>query len=114
MTSLFQACKRKLVVSTITGKKRLVKRWFYIDIRKALQKDGDREAAIFSVPEDRKLKENFDKDVVLDISTPELEYQNLMYPLNQAFEWDDWQDAFGDYWKAEGNLEPMREIFKQF
>jgi hypothetical protein len=37
-----------------------------------------------------------------------------MYRLNQAFDWDDWQDGFGDYWKAQSNLEPMREIFKQF
>jgi hypothetical protein len=113
MTSLYQSCMRRQVVSTITAKKRLVKRWFYIDIRKALNAEADRDSAIFAVPEDRKIKENFDKDIVLDLSSARLEYENLMYPLNQAFNWDTWQEEFGDYWIAEGQPE-MREVFKQF
>ena len=61
--------------------RKLVKRWFYIDIEKSLRPDVDREDAIFSIPEDRKIKEDFDRKVVLDLSTPEAEYQNLMFPL---------------------------------
>jgi len=113
MTSLYQSCMRRQVVSTITAKKRLVKRWFYIDIRKALNAEADRDSAIFAVPEDRKIKENFDKDIVLDLSSAQLEYDSLMYPLNQAFNWDTWQEEFGDYWIANGKPE-MREVFKQF
>jgi hypothetical protein len=113
MTSLYQSCMRRQVVSTITAKKRLVKRWFYIDMMKALNSEADRESAIFAVPEDRKLKENFDKDIVLDLSSPEQEYEHLMYPLNQAFNWDTWQEEFGDYWIAKGKPE-MREVFKQY
>ncbi|MBI4756144.1 MAG: DUF262 domain-containing protein [Betaproteobacteria bacterium] len=113
MTSLYQSCMRRHVVSTITAKKRLVKRWFYIDIRKALNAEADRDSAIFAVPEDRKIKENFDKDIVLDLSSAQLEYDSLMYPLNQAFNWDTWQEEFGDYWIAKGQPE-MREVFKQF
>lgn len=113
MTSLYQSCMRSQVVTTITAKKRLVKRWFYIDMMKALNSEADRDSAIFAVPEDRKLKENFDKDIVLDLSSPELEYDRLMYPLNQAFNWDTWQEEFGDYWIAKGKPE-MRGVFKQF
>ena len=113
MTSLYQSCMRRQVVSTITAKKRLVRRWFYIDIHKALNTEADRDSAIFAVPEDRKLKENFDKDIVLDLSSPEREYEHLMYPLNQAFNWDTWQEEFGDYWITKGKPE-MREVFKQF
>lgn len=113
MTSLYQSCMRRHVVSTITAKKRLVKRWFYIDIRKALNAEADRDSAIFAVPEDRKVKVNFDKDIVLDLSSPQLEYESLMYPLNQAFNWDTWQEEFGDYWIAKGQSE-MREVFKEF
>ena len=71
MTSLYQACLRRDVVETITPKSKLVKRWFYIDIQKALQPDGDRDEAIFSVPEDRRIKTNFDKELVLDLSRTE-------------------------------------------
>ncbi|MEI2625765.1 MAG: hypothetical protein V9G23_19080 [Giesbergeria sp.] len=93
---------RRQVVATITAKKRLVKRWFYIDMMKALNSEADRESAIFALPEDRKLKANFDKDIVLDLSAPELEFENLMFPLNQVFNTDEWMQGFWKYWSAKG------------
>jgi hypothetical protein len=113
MTSLYQACLRRAVVDTITPKNKLVKRWFYIDIRKAMKPETDREEAIFGVPEDRRIKANFDRDVLLDLSTRETEFEHLMFPLNQAFDWDEWQDGFGDFWISKGDL-GKREEFKQF
>ncbi|MFN8625188.1 MAG: DUF262 domain-containing protein [Candidatus Binatia bacterium] len=113
MTSLYQACMRRQVVETITPKKKLVRRWFYIDIHKALQDGADPDEAIFAVPEDRRIKTNFDRDVLLDLSTAQTEYEQLMFPLNQAFDWDTWQDGFGDYWIAKGDL-GKRDLFKQF
>jgi len=37
-----------------------------------------------------------------------------MYPLNQAFDWDAWQEGFNDHWSGKGQLDEMREVFKQF
>ena len=102
MTSLYQSCMRRQVVTTITAKKRLVKRWFYIDMMKALNSEADRESAIFALPEDRKLKENFDRVIVLDLSSPELEYEKLMFPLNQVFSTDVWMQGFWNYWNKKG------------
>ena len=102
MTSLYQSCMRRQVVTTITAKKRLVKRWFYIDMMKALNSEADRESAIFALPEDRKLKENFDRDIVLDLSSPELEYEKLMFPLNQVFSTDVGMQGFWNYWNKKG------------
>lgn len=113
MTSLFQTCMRKEVVATITPRLKLVKRWFYIDIAAALAPGGDREDAIIGVPEDRKIKSDFDRKVDLDLSTPELEYQHLMFPLNRAFDWDEWQEGFGDYWIGKGDV-AKRDLFKAF
>ena len=113
MTSLYQACLRQNVVETITPKNKLVRRWFYIDIQKALQPGADRDDAIFSVPEDRRLKENFDKDIRLDLSSPALEYEHHMFPLNRVFDWDAWQEGFGDYWIARGEV-AKRDLFKEF
>ena len=113
MTSLYQTCLRREVVETITPKNKLVKRWFYIDIQKALKADTDREEAIFSVPEDRRIKKNFDKDVVLDLSQAQFEFEKLMFPLNRVFDWDEWQESFGDYWIARGEI-AKREVFKNF
>lgn len=114
MTSLYQACMRRQVVETITPKNKLVRRWFYIDIRKALEPNADREEAIFGVPEDRKIKSNFDKDVVLDLSEPKREYAALQFPLNCVFDWDDWQDGFGDYWDDSPQRPEMRALFRRF
>ncbi len=113
MTSLFQACLRQAVVETITPKNKLVKRWFYIDIQKALQPDVPRDEAIFSVPEDRRIKTNFDKDILLDLSQPQYEFEKLMFPLNRVFDWDEWQEDFGDYWIARGEIS-KRDVFKAF
>ena len=113
MTSLYQTCVRRDVVHTITPRLKLVKRWFYIDVRAALRPDVDREEAIISVPEDRKLKSDFDRKIDLDLSTPFLEYEHLMFPLNRAFDWDEWQDGFGDYWIEKGDG-AKRDLFKTF
>lgn len=113
MTSLYQTCMRKEVVKTITARQKLVSRWFYVDIEKALRPGDDREEAIVAVPEDRKVKEDFDRRVVLDLSSPDGEYENLMFPLNQVFDWDAWQDGFGDYWIGRGDLN-KRQVFQRF
>src|SRR5471030_1953901 len=59
MTSLYQVTIRGKVVETVTPKRKKVKRWFYIDIRKALDPSCDREDAIIGVPEDRVIRADF-------------------------------------------------------
>ena len=112
MTSLYQTCLRREVVQTVTPRLKLVKRWFYIDIRKAMNTAEDRENAIVSVLEDRRIKSDFDRKIDLDLTTPEFEYQNLMFPLNQVFDWDEWQDGFNEYWLE--NDPETRKLFKPF
>jgi len=113
MTSLYQVTLRGKVVETVTPKKKKVKRWFYIDIRKALDPSVDREEAIVGVPEDRVIRTDFGREVVLDISRPEREYAALMYPVAEVFDWDRWQDGFDQYWKGDAN-ETERDTFRQF
>lgn len=113
MTSLYQVTLRNKVVETITPKNKKVKRWFYIDIRKALDPTVDREESIVGVPEDRVIRTDFGREVVLDLSTPEAEYAALMYPLTQVFDWDRWQDGFDDYWRGDEHA-VTRETFRAF
>ena len=113
MTSLYQTCMRRDVVATITPKRALVKRWFYMDIQKALRTDIDRDDAIVVVPEVRQLRSNFNKDLVLDLSSSAREYEQLLFPLNRVFDWDAWQDGFNDYWLDHG-LAEKRETFRRF
>jgi len=113
MTSLYQVTLRCKVVETVTPKNKKVKRWFYIDIRKALDPSVNREEAIVGVPEDRMVRTDFGREVVTDLSTPEREYAALMYPVAQVFDWDRWQDGFDQYWKGDAN-EAVRETFRKF
>lgn len=113
MTSLYQVTLRGKVVETITPKNKKVKRWFYIDIRKALDPAGDREEAIIGVPEDRVKRTDFGREVELDLAMPEREYAGLMYPVNAVFDWDRWQDGFDEYWRGDQNA-ATRETFRSF
>jgi hypothetical protein len=110
MTSLYQVTKRGQVVETVTPKNKKVKRWFYIDIRKALDDSSDREEAVFGVPEEKTIKSDFGRTVELDLSTSEREYEAMMYPVSQVFDWDTWQDGFREFWKDD----ETRDIFKTF
>lgn len=86
LTSLFQSLAGGHAVKTQDTRKKRLERWFYIDMEMALDPDGDREAAIVAVPPDRMLRDNFGKDVVLDLSTTELECQEEMFPLASIFD----------------------------
>ncbi len=113
MTSLYQVTIRSQVVETVTPKNKKVKRWFYIDIRKALDPSVEREEAIVGVPEDKVVRTDFGREVVLDLSSDTHEYESLMYPVSQVFEWDKWQDGFDDYWDGDQH-KPTRELFRTF
>lgn len=113
MTSLYQVTLRGKVVETVTPKHRKVKRWFYIDIRKALDSSVDREEAIIGVPENKIVGNDFGREINLDLSTADKEYANLMYPVSQAFDWDKWQDGFDQYWNGDEH-QTTRDEFRRF
>ncbi len=113
MTSLYQVTLRGKVVETVTPKKKRVKRWFYIDIAKAIDETVDREEAVIGVPEDRVERTTFGREVALDLSMPEKEYAALMFPVRQVFDWDTWQDGFNDHWSGEEH-KAVREQFRAF
>lgn len=78
LTSIYQATSSKEPVSTKTEKGKAIKRYYYLSMEKCLDDDEDRFDAVLSIPEDRKIKENFDRDVKLDLSTREYEYCEKM------------------------------------
>lgn len=86
LTSLYQSLASGRAVQTQDSRKKRLERWFYLDMDAALDPDGDREQAIVAVPPDRILRDNFGKDVVLDLSTTDLECQQEMFPLGAVFD----------------------------
>jgi hypothetical protein len=82
LTSLFQALFMGQPVLTRDARDKPIRRWYYIDIRKALDPDSDREEAIVGLPEDRVLC-NFRGEPLpgRDYSTTEKECAAEMLPL---------------------------------
>lgn len=113
MTSLYQVTIRGKVVETVTPKNKKVKRWFYIDIDKALDPACDREAAIVGIPEDKVIRSDFGRNEVLDLASPGSEYASLMFPVSQVFDWDAWQDGFDEYWRGDAHA-AIRQRFRAF
>ncbi len=82
ITSIYSSLYSQNPVHTRTDKGKDIKRYYYIDIEKALNTDIDRMEAIISVPETRKVTSNFGRDIDIDLSTTEKEYEQKIFPLN--------------------------------
>ncbi len=82
LTSIYSALYNQNPVHTRTDKGKDILRYYYIDIEKALDPSIDRVDAIVSVPETRKITSNFGRDIDLDLSTQEKEFEHKMFPLN--------------------------------
>src|ERR1700722_2325942 len=94
MTSMYQVAFRGEVVRTMTSKYKPIRRWFYLDIRKCLDPSIERDEAIVSVPEDRVVRSDFNRNIELDLSTPEREFEKLMFPLSRVFDWGGWNNSY--------------------
>jgi hypothetical protein len=93
MTSLYQSTSTRSPVLTQTAKKRPARLHFYFDIKAALNPNVARRDAIVAVPEDRVVRENFGRDISLDLSTEEAEFAALHFPIDRIFEAQLWVQA---------------------
>src|SRR6266545_6926174 len=97
LTSLFQVMKSDRPVDTADTRGQALRRWYYVDIDRALGDEGDREEAIISVPADRLVREDFGRKIVKDYSTTEAECAAGMFPLRVVFDAnsrEDWSDTY--------------------
>ncbi len=99
MTSLYQAIFSEKAAEVRTAKGKKVRRFFYIDIEGAMAAGKDFEECILTIPEDRIEKGAFGKAEGFDLSSQELEFANLMFPLNQTLDPTQWIFSCVAYWK---------------
>ncbi len=92
LTSLYQTLMRPRPVETHEGKKS-TSGWFYIDMRKAVGDPWAREAAFCFIPPDRIVR-SFRGEPLLDVSTAEAEYEQMMFPTFLVFDSAKWQRGF--------------------
>lgn len=114
MTSLYQVTLRGQVVRTVTSKKKIVQRWFYIDVEKALDPSIPREEAIIGVPADRKLPKTVERAAPITLGSVESELTHLMYPVSQIFDWDSWSSTAMELAWAIPDLKPNFDAMRRF
>lgn len=88
LTTLYQVfkCKTPVITRLDTNKDKTLKRYYYLDIKKFLNPDIDRLDAIIAIPHTKLQTSNIGRDIFLDLSTQEQEFENLMFPLNITFD----------------------------
>ncbi|MFC1572414.1 DUF262 domain-containing protein [Candidatus Eisenbacteria bacterium] len=97
LTSLYQALMGTTAVETKDAKGKAIRRWYYIDMKKAVQAEADREDALLSVPEDR-LAKAFGGEISLDVTSPKQEYAADLFPVNRIFDSAEWRQAYSEHW----------------
>ena len=113
LTSLYQAIITNEVVKTKNAKGYEIRRWYYIDMKKAMDIGTDLEEAIFSINENKIITENIGRDIVLDLSTTEAEYENLMYPVWMIDEYSVWRRGFNQYWHHNSEKSEFWDAFEE-
>jgi uncharacterized protein with ParB-like and HNH nuclease domain len=118
LTSLFQALKAEQAAATRDTRGTEIKRWYYIDMVKALEGGFDRDDAIFSVPDDRKLR-NFRGEIIYDYSDPKFEYEACVFPFAHILYSSDWRTGFEEHFDYDKEKVKLfnafdREVVKRF
>jgi len=114
LTSIYTALYGQAAVNTKTDKGQEIKRFYYIDMQKAVDSLIDRVEAIVSVPENRIVTSDFGRKIDLDLSSQEKEYEKRMFPLNSILDpskYSQWQMGFMQY----NNYDPSATmLFTEF
>lgn len=85
LTSLTQALTGEGVVHTKDARGKLLERRYFVNMEIALADSNRMDEAVRSLPADGVIRKNFDRDVVLDLSTAELQRRHGYFPLNLLF-----------------------------
>ena len=107
LTSLYQSLRHEGPVDTHDNRRRRIRRWYYIDMMAAMDPGKDREEAMISVPEDKRETRNFGREVVLDLSTQEMEYEQHMMPTERLLDSSlDWLFGYVNHWQGRDDDHP--------
>ena len=116
LTSLYQALRYDGPVESRDrpGGNRVIKRWYYIDMQKALAPNSDPEDAFVGVPEDKVVRTNFGRVTELDLSSEENEFREHMMPTEQIMDNTAWGFRYAQYWNEQSNGHPYGNGFEFF
>lgn len=90
LTTLTQVLALNDSVKTRTEKGKAINRYYYIHIPTALEGKERLEEALLAVDESRQVKSNFGRQIDLDLSSRQLECEQLYFPCNCILNWSEW------------------------
>lgn len=106
LTSAYCAMYSQEPVPTQTAKKEPIERFYFLDIDMCIKSLNDRTIdrydAVMSVPKEKLVMTNFGRDIEIDISTRQKEYELRMFPLNIIFDRSEtakWRRGFNEYYR---------------
>jgi hypothetical protein len=114
LTSMYLALRSGRPVPTRNEKGSEVNRLYFLDMAKCLDVTLDREDAVLSVPESLTVTSNFGRKLILDVSTPDQQYRQRLFPGALLFDMSGfmtWESGFTKYHNF--NAEAM-QFMQQF
>lgn len=111
LTSLYRALMSAAAVETKDAKGKPIRRWYYLDMKKAVTDNDDREDAVLSVPED-KLVKTFGGEIALDVTAPEREYAQDLFPANRIFASSEWRREYNKHWQHDAGKSDLFDRFE--
>ena len=112
LTSLYQALMSTTAVETKDAKGKPIRRWYYLDMKQAIEPEADQEDAVLSVPEDRQVRA-FGGKITLDVSTATREYAADFFPLNCIFSSATWRRPYYRYWNHDAEKSDLFDRFEE-
>lgn len=106
-TSLYQTllATQPLLCNDRRGK--LLEKFLYLDIGKALVGGPITEVCVVPVPASRVIYDAIYRKTLLDVSTPEKEYESHLFPLNKVFNSFNWIGGWQAFWKQHATPQEM-------
>jgi hypothetical protein len=113
ITSLYQAIISDEIVTTRNERNYEIQRWYYIDMVKAMDDSYDIEDAIISLNEKKQITQNIGREIVLDLSKNEYEYEKMMFPVHMIDEYSTWRFDFNEYWQYDREKIKFADAFEK-
>ncbi|MEC4990130.1 MAG: DUF262 domain-containing protein [Oscillatoria sp. PMC 1068.18] len=100
-------------------KRHLSERWYYLDLQKCIDPHCPRINAILSLPESKRIRPFQGCSNGINCSTPEAEYEHLLFPLSQLTNFSTWRSKYSRYWEYDADklklLDTLElEVLKKF
>lgn len=115
LTSMYLSLRSGQPVPTRTEKGADIRRLYFLDMAKCLDPDADREEAVISVPESLQVTSDFGRKVDVDVSTPELQYAQRLFPVALLFDiqgFMTWESGFSAHHQFDAEAMQFMQKFR--